>query len=154
MQKEKTLTLLDVIKNFDSDSFIALLKSKHGFSNDESFLDFMMELENEVDKEGIKATSFLFDFAEPINKEDFLHHFAWVGFVDPNNKTKDIVKIPKNRAKQYGINLFFASIAEKFKLIPEFNNLQYLIHATEDEENENKEIYFYFVVFNTKGKFH
>ena len=40
MQEEKTLSLLDVIKNFDSDSFIALLKSKHGFSNDESFLDF------------------------------------------------------------------------------------------------------------------
>jgi hypothetical protein len=30
-----------------------------------------MELENEVDKEGIKATSFLFDLTEPINKEDF-----------------------------------------------------------------------------------
>ena len=154
MQEEKTLSLLDVIKKFDSDSFIALLKSKHGFSDNKSFLDFMMELENEVNKEEIKATSFLFDLTEPINKEDFLHHFAWVGFVDPNNKTKDIIKIPKNRAKQYGINLFFASIAEKFKLIPEFNNLQYLIHATEDEENENKEIYFYFIVFNTKGKFH
>ena len=46
MQKEKTLTLLDVIKKFDSDSFIALLKSKHGFSNDESFLDFSQSLIN------------------------------------------------------------------------------------------------------------
>jgi hypothetical protein len=53
-----------------------------------------------------------------------------------------------------GISLNFSAIEAKNKLIPEFNNLQYLIHATEDEENENKEIYFYFVVFNTKGKFH